>query len=206
MSHKAPFVVGIAGGSASGKSTLAQAAEGLLGERCLRIAHDRYYHSVRDPSGETNFDHPEALDTHSLTQDLDQLREGRAVQLPLYDFASHQRLPQTERHTSRPILLVEGILVLAVPELRLRLDLKVFVTTPPDVRLIRRLRRDVAERGRSMGDVLEQYERSVRPMHEQFVAPSQEHADLVLDGTGQLEELVETLIYAIPRLGDRPGT
>ncbi|HHO51473.1 MAG TPA: uridine kinase [Deltaproteobacteria bacterium] len=198
MPRSAPFVIGIAGGSASGKSTLAQATEERLGARCLRIAHDRYYRSAHDP--ETNFDHPEALDTLALAQDLDRLRSGQPAHLPRYDFSSHQRLPKPELHLPRPILIVEGILVLAVPELHTRLDLKIFVTAPADVRLIRRLRRDVAERGRSMGDVLSQYERSVRPMHERFVAPSEAHADLVLDGMGHPRDLAQSLIEAIPGL------
>ncbi len=193
-----PYTIGIAGGSASGKSTLAEAIAQQLGARCLRIAHDRYYHSVNDASAQTNFDHPDALHTAALIADLQRLKRGASVALPSYDFATHQRRDRADPRESRPIVLVEGILVLAVPELCAQLDLKVFVSAPDDVRLIRRLRRDVAERGRSMQAVLDQYEHSVRPMHQRFVAPSEANADLTLDGTGHLEELVRDLISAIP--------
>lgn len=186
-----PIVVGIAGGTASGKSTLTQLLAHALGDRCTLIVHDRYYKTLPDEfrgrAAAYNFDHPDALDTAKLVEDLDQLRAGRPADLPDYDFKGHVRGSVTERVHPREFVVVEGILVLADPRLRERFDRTVYVDTDDDVRLIRRLRRDVAMRGRTFDQVLEQYERTVRPMHKAFVEPSQAHAELVLDGTVALE-------------------
>lgn len=178
-------VVGIGGGTASGKTSVARVAAERLGPRCLLVAHDRYYHPKATMPVPGNFDHPDALDTGMLLRDLGRLRDGQPVDLPAYDFASHDRMPQSrwDHAPARPIVVVEGILVLAIPELRDTFDLRVFVDAPDDLRLVRRIRRDTTERGRSVHDVLDQYERTVRPMHERWVAPSRAHADLVLDGT-----------------------
>jgi uridine kinase len=177
------LVVGIAGGSASGKTTVARLVAQHLGRRCVLIAHDRYYRGGAGP--DTNFDHPDALDTDLLLSDLERLRSRQPTRLPVYDFARHDRAP-SERWDPvepRPVLVVEGILILAIPALRDAFDLRVFVEAPDDLRLARRIRRDVAHRGRTVHSVLDQYERTVRPMHEAFVAPSRVHADLLLDGT-----------------------
>ena len=186
MTHT-PIVVGIAGGTASGKSTLTQLLAHSLGDRCTLIVHDRYYKTLpeafRGRVSEYNFDHPDALDTGKLVDDLDLLRSGRPADLPDYDFKGHVRGTVTERVQPREFVVVEGILVLADPRLRERFDVSVYVDTDDDVRLIRRLRRDVESRGRTFEQVLEQYERTVRPMHKAFVEPSQSHAELVLDGT-----------------------
>ncbi len=188
-----PFIVGIAGGTASGKTTLARLASLRTGAALL--THDRYY---RDAHPDTNFDHPDALDTAGLVADLDRLRAGLAVDLPIYDFATHKRLPTTDRLTPGPLLLVEGILVLAEPTLRARFDLCVYVEAAADLRLIRRVRRDITERGRDVESVLAQYLATVRPMHEAFVQPSAAHAALVLDGERPVAGELERLLAALP--------
>ena len=188
-----PFVVGIAGGTASGKTTLAERAAARVG--AALVTHDRYYF---DADASTNFDHPDSLDTAGLAAHLDALREGRPVDLPVYDFATHRRAPRTERLAPRPLVFVEGILVLSSAELRRRFDLTVFVYAAADVRLIRRVRRDIAERGRDLESVLSQYLATVRPMHETYVEPSAAHAALVLDGEGPLDGEVERLLAALP--------
>jgi len=193
------LVIGIAGGTASGKSTVASQVVQSLGERCVHLMHDRYYRGVpreRNPA-EHNFDHPDALETDRLVRDLDELRRGRSVRVPRYDFSTSSRLPEEDTLTPRPVVIVEGILVLTDAELRSRFDHRVFVFTPDDVRLSRRIRRDIAERGRTWDEVLEQYEQTVRPMHEAFVAPSSAHADLVLDGTGPVDELVARVLALV---------
>jgi uridine kinase len=190
-----PFVVGIAGGTASGKSTLAKSLSEKYG--ISLIGHDRYYHDVPDRKT-FNFDHPDSLDTALLTQHLSQLKNGLPTELPVYEFATHRRSLKTETVQPAPVLVVEGILVLADPGLRACFDLKIWVETPADIRLIRRLRRDIASRGRSWESVLEQYEATVRPMHEQWVEPSKAHAELMLDGTSPVEELITQVLSRLP--------
>ena len=194
-------VIGIAGGTASGKTTVAEALQRALGDRAVTIVHDRYYRDLpaayrHDPST-YNFDHPDALDTDRLVHDVDRLRAGAPVDLPRYDFAKHARAPDPDRVDPRPILIVEGILVLGHGALRSRFDLRVFVETPDDLRLMRRIRRDVAERGRTWDDVLVQYERTVRPMHLQHVEPTRAFADLVLDGTAPIDDSVAAIRGAV---------
>lgn len=187
-----PVIVGIAGGTASGKTTIAEAFSARVG--ALLVTHDRYYREFRDPSA-ANFDHPDALETSLLVRHLEELRSG-AAPLPTYDFHTHRRTG-SELVRARPVIVVEGILVLESADLRARLDLAVFVAAPADIRFIRRLRRDLRERGRSVDSVVEQYLGTVRPMHEQFVAPSERHASLVLDGTAPVEASVQALLAAL---------
>jgi uridine kinase len=189
-----PLVVGIAGGTASGKTTVARGVADRLG--ALLLTHDRYYRSA---DAHTNFDHPDALDTARMVADLDTLREGRPASLPDYDFATHRRRAAEDVVAPTPVIVVEGILVLADASLRARFDLAVFVDAPADVRLVRRVQRDVAERGRTVESVLAQYLATVRPMHEAFVAPSLAHAHLVLDGTAEVEGLVGAVCAAVAR-------
>jgi len=193
-------IVGIAGGTASGKTTLARTLAARLGDGCVLVSHDRYYlpRGEGDP-GSRNYDHPDALDNHRLASDLLALRNGRSAELPIYDFARHDRAADTDRIEPRPVVILEGILILAVEVLRRSLDLRVFVDVPDDLRLVRRIRRDMAERGRAAQDVLDQYERTVRPMHQAFVASSRTHADLVVDGTIPVELSVELLVRHLPR-------
>ncbi len=199
-------VIGIAGGSASGKTTVAFALEAVLGpERCVLVSHDRYYRNL--PAGATperwNYDHPDALDTAALVGDLDVLRRGGTVDLPVYDFATHRQLGRPHWHTvsARPIVIVEGILVLQDPALRSRMSRRVFVHTADDLRLARRIRRDLLERGRGLEDVLAQYLSTVRPMHEAFVAPSRAHADLVLDGEAPVQSSVAAILALVGEHG-----
>jgi uridine kinase len=198
-----PLVLGIAGGSASGKSTVASAVAARLGSDCLHLVHDRYYHSLPahlvDTPTQHNFDHPDSLDTALLVSHLDGLRSGKGVAVPAYDFASHARIAATEWLEPREIILVEGILVLSDPELRARFDRCIYVHTADDLRLIRRIRRDQRERGRALDEILRQYELTVRPMHLEYVAPSREHADLVLDGTQRIDQLVAQVLAAAGR-------
>lgn len=189
------FVVGIGGGSASGKTTLAHLVAARAG--AALVAHDRYYYDAPD-AARVNFDHPDALDTNRLVDHLDRLRAGEAVDLPVYDFATHRRVPRTDRVEPRGIVIVEGILVFADARLRRRFDLTASVIAPPDVRLIRRVRRDVAERGRTVESVFEQYLAQVRPMHERFVEPHLPTADVLLDGVGVLEEQAGRLLAKLP--------
>eukprot|EP00931_Biecheleriopsis_adriatica_P058010 TRINITY_DN34462_c0_g1_i1.p1 TRINITY_DN34462_c0_g1~~TRINITY_DN34462_c0_g1_i1.p1 ORF type:complete len:265 (+),score=38.47 TRINITY_DN34462_c0_g1_i1:119-913(+) len=180
-----PMVLGIAGGSGSGKTTLADSIAKELGsEHVLQISHDNYYRDLSHmPVAERdlqNFDHPNALDTDLLVDHLKLLRNGSDVQMPSYVFASHTRAADSLHVRPRPIILVEGILIFQSPELRGQLDLRLFVDTEADTRFIRRLRRDVSERGRDVQSVIAQYEATVKPMHSQFVEPTKQFADLVL--------------------------
>lgn len=184
----------MAGGTASGKSTIARAFCERTGARL--IPHDRYYWDVPDPRVH-NYDHPAALDTALLVEHLETLLAGRAAQLPVYDFKTHTRQPHTETVEPSDVVVVEGILVLAHDELRSLGHHRVFVECPDDVRLARRIQRDRALRGRSVDDILRQYFETVRPMHERHVAPSREHAEVLLDGTERLERSVEALIQRI---------
>ncbi len=194
------FVLGLAGGTSSGKSTLGVALAERLGDRLLVLHHDRYYLDVAEPRGH-NYDHPDALDTALLIRNLDALRAGREALLPDYDFTTHSRRPEPQRVAPRPLVLVEGILVLADPDLRARLDFKVYMHAADDLRLARRLRRDIAERGRDTEGVLDQYLSTVRPMHRRFVEPSRLHADLILSGEHPTERSLSRLTEALQVLG-----
>lgn len=160
------------------------------------MGHDRYYYNIQNPRG-FNFDHPDALETSLLVQQLAELKQGKAVDLPVYVFGSHHRSPETERLEPAPLMVVEGILVLSDERLRSCFDFMVFVDVPADIRLIRRLRRDTITRGRSMESVLSQYEETVRPMHERYVQPTSTYASLTLDGQRSVTELVGELAAAV---------
>ncbi len=197
-----PLLIGIGGGTGSGKSTLVRQLASVLGDdRVSTLSMDAYY---RDLSGlsaparnTVNFDHPEALDLPLLLGHLDRLAEGQPVPMPRYDFPSHTRLEEATTVEARPLVLLNGILVLAIPLVRERLDLAVFVDAEADVRFIRRFRRDALERGRSHWSVIEQYLNTVRPMHIEFVEPSKRHADIVMpNGAGddlRVEQVVERI-------------
>jgi uridine kinase len=192
-----PFVVGIAGGSGAGKSTLARELARAAGS-ALVVEVDWYYrdlsHLPAAERAEWNFDHPDALDWDLLRDHVRNLQSGRAVRRPVYDFVSHTRLPHGVDLQPQPLAVVEGILALHDPALRELLDLKIFVEAPRDLRLSRRLRRDVAERGRSDRSVRLQFERTVDPMHELFVAPSGGFADLRAVGAGALQQAVSSIL------------
>jgi uridine kinase len=179
-----PLLIGIAGGSGSGKTTIAAAVVEGLADRVVVIEHDAYYRHRPDLSFEkrarVNYDHPNSLETELLVRHIQALRSGEAIARPVYDFSEHLRSEESVMIEPARVIVVEGILVLAEPELRESLDLKVYVDTNADLRLARRLRRDIAERGRTLESVLDQYFATVRPMHIEFVEPSRRHADLII--------------------------
>lgn len=195
-------VVGIAGGTGAGKTTIAQhLVDALPPGQAALLAHDAYY---RDRSGlspeqraRVNFDHPEALETSLLVEHLNHLRSGNAVHIPDYDFVTHQRKKDWIPIAPAPVVLVEGIMVLVDPRLRKLLDIKLFVDTEDDIRVLRRFNRDINERGRSFDSVRRQYLETVRPMHVEHVEPSRQHADLIIpeggDNTVALRVLITTL-------------
>jgi uridine kinase len=198
-SRPRPFALAVAGGSGSGKTSLCRALVGLLGrEQCAVLDHDSYYrdlaHLPPQLRAEVNFDHPESLESDLMARHIEDLRAGVAVERPAYDFTTHTRRSATTRIEPRSIILCEGILLLAVPELRTAFDLRVYVDTPPDVRALRRVRRDIVERGRTVESVVHQYLESVRPMHERFVEPARETADLVLGWQHTPEEWAATVL------------
>jgi uridine kinase len=201
-----PFLVGVAGGTASGKTTVAQRVVELLGPSAQLLTHDRYYLDAPEGAalGTVNFDHPDSLDNARLARDLDQFMEGIPSNVPRYDFVRRARDQAEDLLHASAVLVVEGILVLSNAQLREKFDLKVFVHAPADVRLIRRITRDQAERGRELADIVAQYLSTVRPMHEQFVEPSRAFADLELDGTHPQEALAATLLGAINRTRGAP--
>jgi uridine kinase len=179
-----PLVVGIAGGSGSGKTSIATALSGALGAAAALLQHDSYYRDLThlDPAAREvhNYDHPEALETALMVEHLDQLRAGRAIARPAYDFSTQARTPQAARIEPRPLILVEGIMVLQDADLRRRLDLKVFVDTSEEDRFSRRLARDQRERGYTAGQIRRQLAETVKPMHDRYVEPSRAHADIII--------------------------
>ena len=180
-----PLIIGIAGGSGSGKTTIAHALLSELDpERATLIQHDAYYRDLSDLPFEArlkvNFDHPDSLETELLAAHLSDLLAGRAIAQPVYDFSQHVRTAETVTVAPCAVVIIEGILVLAEPALREMMDLKIYVDTDADLRLMRRLERDVAERGRTVESVLAQYMTTVRPMHLRFVEGSKRYADLII--------------------------
>lgn len=182
-----PYILGIAGGSGSGKTTLAQSLLKALGnQQASLIAHDAYYkdqsHLPQSRRAQTNFDHPDALETELLITHLKNLQNGQTIQVPTYDFATHTRTSKSITLKPIPIFIIEGILLFTHPQLCDLLNFKIFVDAPPDIRFTRRLNRDVSERGRTPESVTHQYLTTVRPMHNTFVEPSRKYADLILPG------------------------
>lgn len=180
-----PVIIGIAGGSGSGKTTIAQAVIEQVGsDRVTLIQHDAYYRDLAHVSFEervaTNFDHPDSLETELLIEHLRMLRNGEAIEQPVYDFGTHTRTSDTVRVEQDVVVVVEGILVLVEPELREMMDLRIYIDTDADLRVLRRLERDLVERGRTVESVMAQYMGTVRPMHLQFVEPSKRYADIIM--------------------------
>lgn len=194
-----PFVIGIAGGSGSGKTTIARAlAEAVGVADCVLIEQDAYY---RDLSGlgaaeraAVNFDHPDAIETELMVEHIDGLCRGEPFDKPCYDFAHHLRRPERARIAPRPVMIVEGILVLVDARLRERFDLKLFVDTAADIRVMRRIRRDLEQRGRTFEQIRRQYYDSVRPMHLAFVEPSKRHADVIIPEGGRNRVALELIL------------
>jgi len=207
------LIIGIAGGSGSGKTTVAQQILQRVGpDQIAYLQHDSYY---KDLSGlppaqraEVNFDHPNSLETDLLIQHIARLRDGEPVQVPVYDFATHSRTSQTYTVMPRRVILVEGILIFAEARLRGLFDIKIFVDTDPDIRFIRRLQRDLAERGRTTESVIKQYLATVRPMHLEFVEPSKRYADVIIPEGGYNTaalDMVVARIEALLRSGEPVG-
>lgn len=200
-----PVVLGVAGGSGSGKSTVVRAiCRGLGPGTASVIHHDAYYRDLAHLSMEkragVNFDHPGSLETTLLVAHVEALLQGQTVELPTYDFSSHTRAATTEVLAPTPVLVLDGILVLADARLRSAMDLKVFVDTDADLRLLRRIRRDVMKRGRTVDSVIAQYEATVRPMHLEFVEPSKRYADLIVPEGGYNRVAVDVVVSRVRAL------
>ncbi len=203
-----PFVVGVAGGSGSGKTTVVRRIVESLGpDQVTVLEHDRYYRDRNDLRLEEraalNYDHPDSLETDLLVRHVGDLRRGRPIEAPLYDFTRHARLSATEPIEPRKAIIIEGILIYTDAKLRELMDVKVFVDTDADTRFIRRLRRDVAERGRTMETVVDQYLGTVKPMHLEFVEPSKRYADLIIPTGGHNSVAIDLMLSLIRGLTGR---
>jgi uridine kinase len=200
-----PCILGVAGGTGSGKTTVARAIlDGVGEDRIALIEQDSYYRDI-DWRSETellhhNFDHPSALDNELLVSHIAALKAGHAIEVPVYDFVRHRRTPRTRRVEPQPVILVEGILIYVEASLRELLDFKIYVDTDADIRLIRRLGRDMSERGRTVETVLRQYMETVRPMHLEFVEPSKRWADVIIPEGGENRVALEMVVARIEQL------
>ena len=210
-STRRPIIIGVAGGTGSGKTTVSQAILDRVGrDKIAYIQHDSYYkdrsHLPPAERVKINFDHPDALETELLVQHLKELRERDPVEVPVYDSTTHTRTSQRQWVEPRRVILVEGILIFADDALRDMMDVKIYVDTDADIRFIRRLERDITERGRSMSSVIDQYLATVRPMHLEFVEPSKRYADVIIPEGGfnpvaldMVVARIEAMIEGTPR-------
>lgn len=204
-----PLILGIGGGSGSGKTTISESIVEEIGDEQVElIQHDSYYrdltHLPVEERSKVNYDHPDSLETDLLVAHLGKLLAGESIDRPVYDFTVHNRSPETVRVEPKPVVIVEGILVLYEPTLRDLMDLKVYVDTDADLRIVRRLGRDINERGRTFDSVQQQYLETVRPMHLQFVEPSKRYADIVIP-EGYNVGAVGTVISMIREVLRKPG-
>ena len=203
LTAKDIFVVGVAGGSGSGKTTLTENLVQRFSDHICVVHHDNYYKPHDDLPFEMrtklNYDYPDAFETPLLAQQLRQLRQGQPVDCPTYDYANHTRAKGTVRLVPQPVILLEGILIFAEPELCALMDLKVFVDTDADVRLARRMLRDLEERGRSVRSVIDQWQDTVKPMHEKYVEPSKGNADIIIPHGGRNSVALDLIIGRIER-------
>lgn len=202
-------MIGLAGGTGSGKTTVARNILGRLALDSITVfQQDAYYRDLTDlqPAQRTtrNFDHPDSIEIELFVSHLQELRDGRPIEQPVYDFTRHARTDRTTRVEPRDVILTEGILLFHFPEVRRLLDVKIYVDTPPDIRLLRRFRRDISERGRTFESVSEQYVRTVRPMHEEFVEPSKRFADVIIPEGGENDIAIDMIASRI-RLLRSPG-
>ncbi|HEY8905184.1 MAG TPA: uridine kinase [Rhodoferax sp.] len=204
--HNKPFVIGVAGGSGSGKSTVTRQVLASIGPDMASVLYqDDYYLDQTDMSPEerrkTNYDHPQAFDWPLMMQHLQALRRGEPIEMPTYDFTAHNRANQTITVKPAPVIVVEGLFALFDAELRKMMSLKIFVDTAADVRFIRRLQRDMAERGRSAESVISQYLDTVRPMHKQFIETTKRHADVILPhgANGPAVDIITTKVLTLIR-------
>ncbi len=196
------IIIGVAGGTGSGKTTVANSILQRVGaEHITYIPHDAYYKDLRhltlEERSQTNFDHPDSLETSLMIEHLKLLRDGHPAEIPVYDFTRHARTNKTIHLEPSPIILVEGILIFAEPDLRPLFDVKLFIDTDADIRLIRRLQRDMQERGRTFESVISQYMTTVRPMHLEFVEPSKRYADVIIPEGGFNEVAIEMVAARI---------
>jgi uridine kinase len=203
-----PFVIGVAGGSGSGKTTVVRHIIERVGPVNLTlIQQDSYYrdtaHMPDEERALQNYDHPASLETDLMTRHVRTLIDGGTVDIPVYDFASHERARQAIKAAPRPVILIDGILIFFEKELRDLMDLRIFVDTDADVRLLRRLKRDIVERGRSIDSVLAQYETYVRPMHLEFVEPTKRYADIIIPHGGENVAALDMLDALISRKASR---
>ncbi|MCD4684780.1 MAG: uridine kinase [Anaerolineae bacterium] len=206
---KPVITIGVAGGSGSGKTTVSNAILERVGaEHIAYFAHDFYYKDIRDmPYSHTkiiNFDHPDAFETSLLVEHIQALKRGEAVPVPIYDYTTYIRAKEVNTVTPQPIILVEGILIFAERELRKLFDVRIFVDTAADLRFIRRLQRDIAERGRTVESVIEQYLKSVRPMHRDFVEPSKRHADVIIPEGGHNVVAIDMVAARVRNMLENP--
>ena len=205
MTHDTPLVIGIAGGSGSGKTTVAQEILQRVGpDRIAYIQHDSYYKDLTGlppaQRAEVNFDHPNSLETELLISHIEQLRAGQPIEVPIYDFSNHSRTDKSFTVNPRGVIVVEGILIFTDLALRSLFDVKIFVDTDADIRLIRRLQRDITERGRTAESVIKQYQATVRPMHLEFVEPSKRYADVIIPEGGFNAAALDMVVARIESL------
>lgn len=197
------LVIGIAGGTGSGKTTLVKKLSGHFGGKVTMLSHDNYYKCRDDLAFEErcklNYDEPDAMDTSLMVYHLEQLRRGQAIDCPVYDFTQHNRSKETIRIEPKQVIIVEGILIFENEQLRNLMDMRIFVDADADTRLCRRIKRDVTKRGRSLESVLEQYETTVKPMHEKHVEPSKKYADVVVPIGGKNPVALDMIIGHIER-------
>jgi uridine kinase len=203
--HHTPIVIAVAGGSGSGKTTVANVILERVGaDRIAYLPHDAYYRDLRDlppvQRAQINFDHPESLESGLLIEHIQMLKAWQPVELPVYDFTHHMRTTQTLHVEPQHVILVEGILIFVEPELRRLFDVKIFVDTDADIRFIRRLERDISERGRTTDSVIKQYTSTVRPMHLEFVEPSKRYADIIIPQGGLNAVAMDMVIARIELL------
>ncbi|MBQ7566176.1 MAG: uridine kinase [Oscillospiraceae bacterium] len=197
------LIIGIAGGSGSGKTTLVRALTERFGENITVISHDNYYKAHNDLTYDErallNYDHPDAFETDLLIEHLRLLRQGRTIHCPVYDFTVHNRSDELLEIAPKKVIVVEGILIFADERLREEMDVRIFVDADCDVRLCRRIRRDVRKRGRTLESVIDQYLTTVKPMHEQFVEPSKKFADVIVPEGGKNLVALEMIMHRIEK-------
>tara|TARA_Y100000589_G_C26939435_1_gene541723 strand:- start:70 stop:753 length:684 start_codon:yes stop_codon:yes gene_type:complete len=209
MGNIQPIIIGIAGGSASGKTTVTTTILDHLDPSTFSVfSHDSYYKDLAEFKGqrpeEINFDHPNALDTELLIEHVKNLKQGKSVDKPCYDFKSFRRLEQTEKVNPRPLIIVEGILIFSSEALRKLMDIKIYVDTDADERLTRRIRRDTLERGRALEAILDRYAESVKPMHMRFVEPSKRWADVIIPRGGGNFVAIDMVLSRIHKMLEAP--